>query len=81
MRTRTDLSHLTIEEKRARHSKQATEWNKRHKELHAARCKAWRQNNREYVKKVKKEWRQKQKFKKKYGEIAKECALKASHRV
>jgi DNA-binding helix-hairpin-helix protein with protein kinase domain len=69
------------EKMRAYRSKYATEWNKAHKELHAARCKRWRQNNREKVKKLKKEWRQKQKFKKKYGEVAKECALKAAIRV
>lgn len=76
----TDLSHLTPEQKRARHSRQATEWNKRNKELHAARCKAWREKNKDKINKLKREWRQKKKFKKKYGDVAKECALKASTR-
>jgi hypothetical protein len=79
--TRTNLSHLTPEQKRARHSKQASDWNKEHKELHAERCKKWRQNNRDTVRKLKREWAKKQRLKKRFAQVAKECALKAVHRV
>ena len=78
---RSTLSHLTPEEKKARHSKQSSDWNKAHKELHAARCKRWRQNNRDKVRKLKREWSRKQRLKNKFTQVAKDCALKAVQRV
>lgn len=66
-----------LEERRKKNSKYATEWNKRHKELHKQRCKAWRDRNPEVMKKHKKNYRLKMKFKRWYGLAAKDAAITA----